>query len=88
MFKSLKKDAEWKVLVMDKFGSKIISSCFKMHNIMSEGITRQLFLLFRIYFIKVDLILVVEDLMIKREPIPLLEAIYFVQPIKEVCFRL
>ena len=86
MFKSVKKEGKWKVLVMDKLGSKIISSCFKMHNIMSEGITRLLFILFGLHFIKFDLILVVEDLMVKREPIPLLKAIYFIQPIKEVCF--
>lgn len=73
----LRKPKDWKVLVLDRLATRIVSSCCKMHEIMNNGITCSEYFLINIYFV------VVEDIFKKREVLPI-EAIYLITPTDEV----
>lgn len=74
---------DWKVLVMDRLATRIISASCKMHDIMSEGITSKTKKKKKKTQNK-RFRLVVEDIMKKREPLTMLEAVYFIQPNEQV----
>uniref|UniRef100_A0A6N2KQK7 Uncharacterized protein n=1 Tax=Salix viminalis TaxID=40686 RepID=A0A6N2KQK7_SALVM len=57
--------SNWKVLIMDKFTVKIMSSSCKRSDIAQEGVSLE------------------EDINRRRQPLPSMNAIYFIQPTKE-----
>uniref|UniRef100_A0A3Q1JND0 Syntaxin binding protein 3 n=1 Tax=Anabas testudineus TaxID=64144 RepID=A0A3Q1JND0_ANATE len=57
-----RKSEVWKILILDAFTTKLLSSCCKMSDLMSEKIT------------------IVENLDKNREPVPEMNAIYFMSP--------
>lgn len=63
--KSNDSKSTWKVLIMDKVTTKIMSFSCKMADITDEGVS------------------LVEDIFRRRQPLPSMDAIYFVQPTKE-----
>ncbi len=58
-------NGQWKVLVLDKGSTRIISACCRMFDIMEEGVT------------------LVENIEKARQPLPNLDALYFITPTEE-----
>ncbi|CAI9093831.1 OLC1v1029415C1 [Oldenlandia corymbosa var. corymbosa] len=68
MLRSTKKGeskSTWKVLVMDRMTTKVMSYACKMADITEEGVS------------------LVEDIHRRRQPLPTMDAIYFIQPTQE-----
>ncbi|KAL6653027.1 hypothetical protein ACP70R_011952 [Stipagrostis hirtigluma subsp. patula] len=83
MLRSTRKSSKstWKVLIMDKLTVKVMSFSCKMADITEEGVSS-----FTFVFLRAEGVAprnMVEDLYKRRQPLPSLDAIYFMQPTKE-----
>lgn len=80
-------NVEWRVLVVDKLSMRMVSACTKMHDLSAEAITckcRHLQLLWVTQTMTHSfLLLVVEDINKKREPLQTMEAVYLITPCEE-----
>lgn len=61
----LQSKADWQVLIVDDYTTKVMSSTCRMAELTDEGVS------------------LVEDLKKKRQPQPLLDAVYFIQPTQQ-----
>lgn len=92
--KGADKGVEWRVMVVDQLAMRMISACCKMHEISAEGITSKYYVCMQClcnkcthicsnnygYGLFAFMILVVEDLQKKREPLAMFEAVYLITP--------
>lgn len=81
MIRSVKPASGWKVLIVDVLSMRIISAACRMYDIIDEGVTCMMILypiLVPNFFKKTTL--VVEKIDIPRQPLPQMEAIYFLSP--------
>jgi hypothetical protein len=69
----------WKVLIVDHLSMRIISAACKMYDVMEENVTGMLLSL--CYNVSnTNDVLVVENIALNRQPLPNMEAIYFISP--------
>ncbi|KAJ8437518.1 hypothetical protein Cgig2_027593 [Carnegiea gigantea] len=81
MAKQWNSQSTWKVLIMDRFTVKIMSYTCKMADIIEAGVSSSAHL-----YDECDAEVikgVVEDIYKRRQPLPNMDAIYFLQPTKE-----
>lgn len=72
---------EWRVLVVDKLSMRMVSACTKMHDLSAEGITSEIYIaVISLHNKQIIIILVVEDINKKREPLTTMEGVYLITP--------